>query len=281
MKSLFSRRPLPLGFFLSKPWLIVIVVTFAFRVCAQQMDADRPHLSHQSQPIPQNAISTESTDSADLDREDSPAALRGTAIKNGLVLPAIGHMWATDVFEGTPQLVQLKYVPTNLDRHAGSNVLKANMAPFVYKPKQTVEIQGTTANVHLHDPDTTIYIRGYGSANEDAAASSGTSSTQTELALVRLEPKKDRRVVSTIAFTQLTGNAARNSQIVSFKIERLGDTDWQKITPKEPLAPGEYALMPMPRGQNLFPTAVFDFAVDPKAPANANAILPARNSSAK
>jgi hypothetical protein len=281
MKSLFARCRIPLGSFLEKSWLIVLIAAFGFRLQAQQTDADRPHLSHQSQPISQSAISNESPDTVASNQGDFSATTSGAVIENGLVLPATGHVWATDVFEGQRQLVQMKYVPTDLDRHAGSNILKANMAPFVYKPKQTVEIQGSMADIRLHDPNTAIYVRGYGSVSDDAAVSPGTSSTQTELVLVRLEPKKDRRVVSTIAFTQITGNAARNSQIVSFKIERLGDTDWQKITPKEPLSPGEYALMPMPRGQNLFPTTVFDFAVDPKAPANANAILPARNSSAK
>ncbi|WP_158751993.1 hypothetical protein [Acidobacterium sp. S8] len=252
--------------------LIVIVAAFASRLFAQQTDVTRPRLSHQSQPISQSAISNEATASADSDPEDISAKASGIVLKNGLTLPTTGHVWAADVFEGKSQLIQLKYVPTDIDKHAGSNLLKANMAPFVYKPKQTVEIQGAIANTRLHDPHTVIYIRGYGSTDEDAAASAEITSTQSEMVLVSLESKKDRRIVSTIAFTQVTGNAARNSQAINVTIERVDDTDWKKITPREPLTPGEYALAPMPRGQNLFPTAVFDFAVDPTAPSNVDSI---------
>ncbi|QNI34379.1 hypothetical protein H7849_11065 [Alloacidobacterium dinghuense] len=195
-------------------------------------------------------------------------------------MPSVGHVWATDNFDGVRQLVQLKYVPTDIDRHAGSNVLKANMAPFIYKPKESVEIQGAAASVRLHEPNLSIYIRGYAISSEDAAVSSETS-TQMDLAMVRVESKKDRRIVSTIAFTQITGKAARNSQALVIKTEKVGGTDWQKITASEPLAPGEYALMCLPRGQNLFPTRVFDFAIDPKAPANSKAVMPVTPSSSQ
>jgi hypothetical protein len=169
----------------------------------------------------------------------------------------------------------MKFVPTDVNTHAASNILKSQMAPFVYKPKESIEIAGASANVRLHDPSATIYIRGYAISISDDATDAPETSTQMNLTLVKVEPKKDRRIVSTIAFTQITLKASRSSQIVPATIQQLGNTDWQKITPDEPLAPGEYALVCMPRGQNLFSGRVFDFAIDPKAPANANAITPA------
>jgi hypothetical protein len=185
-----------------------------------------------------------------------------------------GHVWAKDVFEGVPQLVQLKYVPTNIDNHSGSNVLKTNMAPFIYKPKSTVEIQGASASIRLHDPKMVIYVRGFETPREDAADSADNTATHTDLVLTKLEPKHDRRVVSTIAFTQVTGKAARSNGVVETSLERVAGTDWLKMTPKEPLADGEYGLMRLPKGQNLFATSVFDFAMDATAPATANAITP-------
>ena len=243
-------------------------------LCAQQDDPDRPRISHQSNPIPQ-------TDPPIDPLGGFPANVPPkTPIGEGLVLLSFGHVWARDIFDGQPQLVQLKFVPTEIDRHAVSNLLKANMAPFVYKPKESIEIEGPAAKVRLHDPHANIYIRALGYPSEDAASSSETS-TRTDLTLVRAEPRKDRRILSTVAFTQITARAVRSNETIAFTIERVGNTDWRKITPNAPLLPGEYALLLMPRGQNLFAANVFDFAVDPKAPANTSVVTPAADTQSR
>lgn len=236
---------------------------------AQQDGSDRPHLSHRTSPIVQ------SDPSIDPPETQSAADAPGTPIGDGLVLPDVGHVWVRDSLDGRPHLVQLKYVSTQVDTHAASNMVKANMAPFIYKPKDTIEIHGAAANVRLHDPEPTIYLRGYGIWISEDAADSADTSTQMDLTLAKVESKKDHRIVSTIAFTQITGKAARNNQTIAINIEKLGNTDWQKITPKEPLPPGEYVLMGMPRGANLFPARVFDFAIDPQAPASETTSTPA------
>ena len=274
MISVFAGIPRISASLVVKGSLVCFLTVSAFALWAQQDDPNRPRLSHQTQPTDQSDIPL------DLPKNVSPEAGSGTPIGDGLILPSVGHVWARDSFDGRRQLIQLKYVPTEVDRHAGSNILKANMAPFIYKPKQSIEIEGGAASVRLHDPDVSIYIRGYGIASDDAAASAETS-TQMDLTLVKAESKKDRRIVSTIAFTQITGKAARSNQTIVLRIEKVGNTDWQKITPNEPLLPGEYALMCMPRGQSLFPTRVFDFAIDPKAPASPHAIMPTSATSSR
>lgn len=93
-------------------------------------------------------------------------------------------------------------------------------------------------------------------------------------AIVRATPDKDRRVFAQIRFTQLTGNAKRNDGQVETATERLPD-GWLKIKPTTPLAPGEYALTPVPKAQNAFATVVFDFQVDPAAANDTDAIEPA------
>ena len=255
--------------------MVGLVALSSVGIRAQQEDQGRPHLSHRSEPITQ--------DDPPIGRQATPSAVlpTGMPIGDGLVLPAVGHVWARDSFGGQPQLVQIKYVPTEVDRHAASNILKSNMAPFIYKPKDSIEIKGAAAGVRLHDPNVIIYVRGFGIAASEDAAESEETSTQMELTLVKLESTKDRRIVSTIAFTQITGKAERSNQTVVLAMEKIGNTNWQRIAPKEPLVPGEYALMCMPRGHDLFPTRVFDFAIDPTAPASTNAIVPATASASE
>ena len=253
------------AFFFAKVGLVCFFAFFAVGLRAQN-DPDRPHLSHQNLPMERKDDATEAN------RTITANQASRTAIDDGLALPTVGHVWARDNIEGHLQLVQIKYVHTEVDRHTASNILKENMAPFIYKQKQSIEIQGASASVRLHDPNVRIYVRGYGIETSDDAAESAETSTQMDLTLVKMETRKDRRVISTIAFTQITGKASRSTQTIVLGVEKLGNTDWQKLTPSEPLQPGEYALMCMPRGKNLLPTHVFDFAVDPKAPANPNAL---------
>jgi hypothetical protein len=61
---------------------------------------------------------------------------------------------------------------------------------------------------------------------------------------------------------------SQQQHLVKTTITRL-QGGWLKITPTEPLAPGEYAVVEMmgKEGMNLY---VWDFGVNPKAPANAN-----------
>lgn len=267
------------GSLTAKSLLLILIAAIGIKAFSQSATnntpnaADRPRLTHQSQPVVQSSVADEP---ATIPVNSGSIATAGFEIGKGLILPSNGHFWATDNFGGVPQLVQLKYVSTDLDRHAGSNVLKSNLAPFMYKPKQMVEIQGAAATVRIHDPQTVIYMRVEGDRNEDEADVSANNSMQTRWALLKLEPKKDRRIVSTIAFTQVTGNARRSSGVIETSIERISDSGWLKLTPKEPLQPGEYGILSMPRGQNLFSTTVFDFAIDPAAPENPNAIAPQR-----
>ncbi len=90
-------------------------------------------------------------------------------------------------------------------------------------------------------------------------------------ALVHAIVDKDRRLLSTVKFTQLTGNAKRNDTQVEVETEKLPD-GWLKITPKTPLPAGEYALEPVMKQENAYSLRVYDFRFDPSAENDPDAV---------
>lgn len=223
-------------------------------------DENRPHLNHQTAKLP---------DEKPLAPDDSilvPSSAEHTTllVAPGLYLPTTGRVWALDEFEGKPELVHVKYSQVGVDNHNASNILKSEAAPLIYKPKKTIEIKGAASTVRLHDPSPTLFLRGL--AEDQAESESNDSGGQSTLTLIRLESKGDRRVAATIAFTQITTKAARSQDTIDVITERLPGTNWWNIKPKQPLPPGEYGLMQLPKGQYLFGSVVYDFAIDLTAP---------------
>lgn len=226
---------------------------------ASEVDQTRPHLSHQTGKTPD-----EKPLDADAILNQSSANVTTLLVAPGLHLPGVGRVWALDEFEGKPELVHLKYSKVSIDNHTASNILKEQAAPFIYRPKKTIELNGATSVIRLHDHSPTIFLRGL--AEDEAEAESNDGGGQSELALIRLESKPDRRIAATIAFTQITSKAVRSEEIIDVVTEQLPGTNWSKIKPREPLPAGEYGLMKLPKGQNLFGSVVYDFAIDPAAP---------------
>jgi hypothetical protein len=94
--------------------------------------------------------------------------------------------------------------------------------------------------------------------------------------IVRAEVKSDRRILGDVK-RQATGKVTQEEHVVKTTITNVTG-GWLKLTPLERLAPGEYALVEMigkettgnepgKEGMNLY---VWDFGINPKAPANSN-----------
>ena len=184
-----------------------------------------------------------------------PEPIPGVQINNG------SYPWAVDVFEGKQELVPIHHTNVGVNNHKGANVAGSLAGSFFYKPKMTTEIEGAHARVALHSDKPVFYIH---LMEEDPSADSS-EKILGPWALVRAKVDKDHRVLSQVKFTQLTGNAKRSDSQIDVTVEKLSD-GWFRITPKEALAPGEYALQPIPRVANTFSTVVFDFTLDPNAP---------------
>src|SRR5262249_10769875 len=86
--------------------------------------------------------------------------------------------------------------------------------------------------------------------------------------IVKVEHKKGSRIVGKLNVA-VTGKVKEQKSWIK-TITTSGGGNWLRVMPADPLSPGEYAVVELlDAGHiNLY---VWDFGVDPKAPANVNA----------
>jgi hypothetical protein len=173
------------------------------------------------------------------------------SVADGLQLPTYGHVWALDHWKGLPELVRLR--PPDAPEESGM--------PF--KSRRGIAFKGEAATVRIHKAPS-FFVRGV----------SGADNGRSDLVAVRLTVEGERRQVPKEAMAQLKPRGKHDEtpdrDVVEMKQERIGSTDWYRVTPLEDLAPGEYALIPVSTSAGFAEGEIFDFAVDPQAGENAN-----------
>jgi hypothetical protein len=174
------------------------------------------------------------------------------SVAEGLQLPTYGHVWALDTWKGVRELVRLR--PPDAADDSG----------FSLKMKRTIEFKGEAAAVRVHDPAPQFFLRGV----------SGSDNGRSDLVVVRLNIEGERREVTKDTMAQLKQLAKHADgqfpDVISIKQQRVGTTDWYRLSPKQVLVTGEYALVPLPSSPGFADGEVFDFAIDPTAPENAD-----------
>jgi hypothetical protein len=229
----------------------------------------------------------------DADREAELSHLPQVA--PGLRLPDYSGVFLLDNFHGQPQLVELQQSEGNVDRDTKANILRG-VIPMAGGARQSVEIEGEHAAVHAHVAVPSIYINVEDGST--AAPSGQTSSAQLSqpnldaprpeqqgsaqqgpqqpeqplvpfdrFHIVHTKVKSGKRIVGELKRAP-NGKISQDQNFVKTTIDRVSG-GWLKLTPTEDLAPGEYVLIETKgnEGVNLY---VWDFNVNPAAPANAN-----------
>lgn len=209
----------------------------------------------------------------------------------GLRLPEDSGVFLLDNFQGQPQLVEMQQSEGDINRNAKANILRGAI-PMAGN-KQTMELEGEHAALHSHVAVPSIYIsvdedapNGEPPAGQTASAKPSLPSLDAPRAqpqqpqqpeqaivpfdryrIVHVKVKNGKRVVTEFRSSP-TGKVNQDQNFVKTTIDRVAG-GWFKLTPIEDLAPGEYALVEMrgSEGMNLY---VWDFGVNPNAPANAN-----------
>jgi hypothetical protein len=175
------------------------------------------------------------------------------SVADGLQLPTYGHVWALDTWKGMHELVRLR-PPDTLSEEPS----------FSLKLRKNIEFKGEAARVRVHDTAPQFFLRGV----------SGSDNGRSDLVVVRLNLEGQRREVPKDALAKMKEQARRGDAqspgLIGLKQERIGTTDWYRITAQQVLAPGEYALIPLPASPGFADGEVFDFAIDPDAPENSD-----------
>jgi hypothetical protein len=212
----------------------------------------------------------------ELEEERQEEEAKSPTVAPGLRLPSEGGVYALDTYLGEPQLLPLDQSTGQINKNRKKNALRAAINP-VAGSKMTIELPGASAKIKIHAALPTIYVNLDSNSQDDAAESSDKNDkTPAQLPwdrfrIVRVQVKGDKRIPGTVK-TAVYGKSSSEQDVVVATAEQLGE-GWIKITPKEPLTPGEYALAEMlgKQGMNSY---VWDFGVHPDAPANLSVIRP-------
>ena len=233
------------------------------------------------------AAGVPSPEAVELDREIE-AERRAEEAKTpqvapGLRLPEDAGMLLLDTFQSQPQLVPLDQQGGELNRNRKGNILRSAINP-ISSSKQTIEIDGLHAKVQAHATLPSIYVNL--EPDQDAAAVAQQQKPQQPVQpvqpvqpeqpwdrfhIVRVRSKNGKRIVGDIKINPL-GKVSQEQNLVLTTSRQLTG-GWVKVTPATALEPGEYAVVEL-LGKDGMNTYVWDFGVNPSAPANPGALGP-------
>jgi hypothetical protein len=226
------------------------------------------------------AAEASSPAAVELDKELERVEAPLPEVARGLRIPEDSGVFLLDNFQGEPQLLEINQTAGDINRNTKINILKGTINP-VAGAKQTIELEGAHAAIQAHVEVPALYIKlddpaTQPGADPDAARRSESQKPQQpeqpaapfdRFLILHVEVKGNKRVVGGLKH-QVSGKISHEQHAVKTTTTNLNG-GWLKLTPTENLTPGEYALVEMSEkgAMNLY---VWDFGMNPKAPANPN-----------
>jgi hypothetical protein len=223
----------------------------------------------------------------ELLKEEADRAALTPEVAKDLRLPEEDSTLALDTFRGTPELVPLAQTDSDLNRNTGHNLLKTGVNPLS-AAHPIVTLKGETSPIQLHVKDPVLYLR---IGDESVGSTAGTPLTvdthgatsrvqndpaggapNSRYVVVRADVRVGARVIDSFRIP-LLGTGQHQEDVVETTTELLPGGHWLKITPKEPLDFGEFALMEVV-SDKVVNLSVWDFGVHPVSPENRDIIKP-------
>jgi hypothetical protein len=201
-------------------------------------------------------------------RERAKSEADAPTVAPGLRLPGadLGGVYLLDQWQGHPELAEIVQNGADVAKNTGKNAARVTINPLATK-HQTFTLQGAHARVQSHVSTPTIFVCLQSSEKSVDVAS------HYRIVEVESDAKKSTRSVGTLN-VKLSGKTSQSQRFVPSTAAKVNEGPWVKVTPSQPLPPGEYAVVEMlgEGDMNLF---VWDFGVNPEAPENLNATKPA------
>jgi hypothetical protein len=225
------------------------------------------------------AAGTPAPEAVELDREAAAERQAEEAktpqVAPGLRLPEDGSVMLLDTFQNQPQLVELQQTNGEIDRNRKNNMLRAAIIP-ISRGKENIELNNPHATIQAHASLPSIYVNVAPSEDASSGPEQPEKPQQPEqpwdrFHIVRAQVKKDKRIVGVIKISPLGKASQQQNLVPTTSVQLTGN--WVKITPDSPLEPGEYAVVEL-LGRQGMNTFVWDFGINPSAPANAGAVTP-------
>jgi hypothetical protein len=115
--------------------------------------------------------------------------------------------------------------------------------------------------ISSHTP--AIFIRKSELEEEELQSAVDPKSAQSHYVLLRVRASDDRRQICSFSYWKFGGKRTRHEDDVEASVEEIAGGEWLKITPKQPLPDGEYAVMRMPDDKTQAGSQPYDFGVGP------------------
>ncbi|MFZ0956672.1 MAG: hypothetical protein WAN60_10045 [Candidatus Sulfotelmatobacter sp.] len=199
-----------------------------------------------------------------VENENQSAEVKLPEVAPGLRLPRDSGVFLLDNLKSEPQLVEIQEAEGDLNQSSKGNIFHGGIA------KQSVELPGEHAKVQSHVDIPSFYINLEPPPESIAPPQDPQSAAAVPFdryRIVRADAKSGKRTLAEVK-RGVTGKMTQEQHFEKTTTTRITG-GWLKLTPAESLAPGEYAIVEMmdKEGMNLY---VWDFGVNPNAPANAN-----------
>ena len=219
----------------------------------------------------------------EIEAEHKKALERTPEVAPRLRLSDEGGVYVLDTYNSQPELVEIQQAGGDLNRSTKSNILRAAINPLS-GAKQNIEIPEAHAKVQAHTAVPSVFINVSADTAKGAPAVAsgaeelghvGEESAALPVAerfrIIRVESKGNKRVAGAIK-VGVTGKTKTDERFIGATVTTMSG-GWVKVTPIDPLANGEYAVAEM-LGKDSMNLYVWDFGVNPNAPANAFAQKP-------